>query len=48
LPEVDKIIMLDNGNIVEIGDYDDLKNSNGKFSSFIKSYIENQEKTNES
>ena len=34
--------MFENGAIVEIGAYEALKNSNGLFTSFIKSYFENQ------
>ena len=36
--------MLENGCIVETGTYNELKNLNGMFTSFIKAYIENQEK----
>jgi ABC-type multidrug transport system fused ATPase/permease subunit len=40
LPQVDEIIMIDNGEIVQIGTYDNLKNENtGYFSDFIKNYL---------
>ncbi len=48
LPEVDRIIMIDNGNIVEMGTYDELRNLNGFFSSFIKSFLDNQDQTKDS
>lgn len=47
LPEVDRILMIENGTIVECGTYDNLKNLNGKFASFIKTYLENHEQTKE-
>jgi hypothetical protein len=48
LPEVDRIIMIENGNIVEMGTYDELRNLNGFFSSFIKSFLDNQYQTKDS
>ncbi len=40
LPQVDEIIMIDNGEIVQIGTYDSLKNENsGYFSDFIKNHL---------
>ena len=48
MPEVDRIIMLENGTFVEIGTYDELKNLNGTFTSFIKTYLESQYKNAES
>ena len=39
LPQVDKIIMLENGQIIESGNYDALKNSDGFFSKFIENYL---------
>ena len=40
--------MLENGAIVEMGTYEELKGLNGAFALFIKAYLENQEKTVES
>ena len=40
--------MLENGTFVEIGTYDELKNLNGTFTSFIKTYLESQYKNAES
>jgi len=40
LPQVDEIIMIDNGEIVQIGTYESLKNENsGYFSDFIKNHL---------
>jgi hypothetical protein len=39
--------MLNNGSMVEIGTYEELKNLNGQFTQFIKTYLENQEKNSE-
>jgi ATP-binding cassette, subfamily C (CFTR/MRP), member 1 len=44
LPQVDKILMIENGEIVEIGSYLDLtQNKHGKFSVFIQKYLESNE-----
>lgn len=44
LPQVDRILMMENGEIVESGTYKELiKNPNGSFSVFIKKYIESNE-----
>ncbi len=45
LPEVNKIIMLDNGAILEMGSYDQLVENNSHFAKFIKNYVQssNQE-----
>jgi ATP-binding cassette, subfamily C (CFTR/MRP), member 1 len=37
LPQMDNIIMLENGEIIESGSYDELKSKNGFFVEFIKS-----------
>ena len=42
LPQVDEIIMLENGTVVEIGKYDQLLNKkDGKFSLYINDYFKN-------
>ena len=38
LPQVDSIVMVDNGEIQEAGKYDELKAKNGPFAEFIKNY----------
>ena len=38
LTDVDEIIMLDNGVIVQKGTYNNLKNSGGPFSDFVANY----------
>ena len=43
LPQIDNIIMLVNGEIVEIGSYDELKSKNGYFSEFIKNELYNSD-----
>ena len=47
LPSVDKIMMLENGNIVEMGSYEQLKSYDGAFSRFIKIYLETHESNKE-
>ncbi len=47
LPQVDEIIMIDNGNIVENGTYNDLKDKNGIFTEFMKAYLESNESNQE-
>lgn len=49
LPQVDKILMMQNGNIVEIGSYEELnKDKSGQFSEFIKNFLINElSETNE-
>ncbi len=44
LPEVDEIIMLDNGNIVEMGSYDELVEKDGQFAQFIQNYFTSSDK----
>jgi ABC-type multidrug transport system fused ATPase/permease subunit len=39
LPEVDEIIMLDNGDILEMGSYAELVKNNGHFAKFIENYF---------
>lgn len=47
LPQVDEIIMLKDGSIVEIGSYEQLINLNGEFSSFLdKSMCEDNKEEN--
>jgi hypothetical protein len=43
LPQCDMIIMLENGCIVETGSYDVLKDQNGVFTDFIRTYLESKE-----
>lgn len=43
LPQVDQIIMLDNGTIAEMGAYDELREKDGVFAEFIRIYLENSE-----
>ena len=47
LPQVDEIIMLDEGFIVETGTYDQLKNKNGTFTEFMKAFLEANEANQE-
>jgi ABC-type transport system involved in cytochrome bd biosynthesis fused ATPase/permease subunit len=47
LPSVDKILMIENGNIVEMGTYEQLKSYDGAFSRFIKIYLETHESNKE-
>ncbi|OWF55505.1 multidrug resistance-associated protein 1-like [Mizuhopecten yessoensis] len=39
LPKVDKIIVMDNGRITEMGSYDQLLENNGAFSRFLNTYL---------
>jgi ATP-binding cassette subfamily C (CFTR/MRP) protein 1 len=41
LPQVDQIIMLENGTICEIGAYEELKDKDGPFAEFIKIFLSN-------
>lgn len=43
LTQCDRIIMLENGSIVEIGTYEQLKGKSGKFIEFLKSFLEIKE-----
>ncbi len=43
LPQVDEIILLENGQIVEKGTYEQLKNKNGAFTDFIRLYLQSQD-----
>jgi ABC-type multidrug transport system fused ATPase/permease subunit len=47
LPQVDQIIMLENGTISEVGNFDELKNKNGPFADFIKLFLQNKEQSKE-
>ena len=47
LPQVDEIIMIENGVIIEKGTYDQLKNQDGKFTEFIKTFLETSEANQE-
>ena len=47
LPQVDEIIMLDEGFIVETGTYDQLKDKNGTFTEFMKAFLEANEANQE-
>ncbi|CAF0948802.1 unnamed protein product, partial [Brachionus calyciflorus] len=47
LPEVDIIIMLENGNIIESGTYSDLIKENNHFSKFLNNVFVNNENQNE-
>lgn len=42
LPQVDEIIVLENGTIVEQGQFEDLKSQKGAFYSFIQSHLDDQ------
>ena len=46
LPQMDKVVMLVNGEIAEIGTYDELKNKNGHFTEFIKNDLFTNEQSN--
>jgi len=39
LSQVDEIIMIENGEIAQIGTYEQLKNDDGIFADFIKNYL---------
>ena len=39
LPQVDEIIMIENGEIVQTGTYEQLKNDEGIFADFISNYL---------
>jgi hypothetical protein len=47
LPQVDSIIMLENGSVTETGTFEELKSRNGSFAKFIHSYLENNEANKE-
>ena len=47
LPQVDEIIMIENGFIIETGTYDQLKNQNGKFTEFMKAFLDSNEANQE-
>ena len=42
MPQVDEIILLENGSIVEMGSYDDLIASKGPFSDYLQKYSQQQ------
>lgn len=49
LPQVDKIIMLEDGSIVEMGTYEDLrKNESGQFNEFIRNYLKSKDSSSSS
>jgi len=43
LPQVDEIILLEHGQIVEKGSYEQLKNKNAAFTDFIRLYLQSQD-----
>ena len=43
LPQVDEVIVLENGGIAGCGAYDELLNRNQVFSTFIKKYLDGKE-----
>ena len=45
LPQVDRVIMMLNGEVVEIGAYEELLNRRGHFSTFMELYLTNTEAT---
>jgi ATP-binding cassette subfamily C (CFTR/MRP) protein 1 len=48
LPQMDEIILLENGSIVEVGSFEELKKQNGEFVAFLNKYAENlEEPTND-
>jgi hypothetical protein len=47
LPQVDQIVMIENGTIMETGSFEDLKNKDGAFAKFIKLYLQNNEANKE-
>ena len=47
LPQVDQIVMIENGTISETGTFDELKDQDGAFAKFIKLYLENNEANKE-
>lgn len=47
LPQVDSIIMLENGSVAESGSFEELKGKNGSFAKFIRNYLENNEANKE-
>ena len=48
LPEVDHIIMLDNGFIVESGSFEELTTKEGVFSKFVNNYFTTNDDESES
>ena len=48
LPQVDQILMIENGTICQNGTYDELKDKDGPFANFIKLYLMNNEANKES
>lgn len=44
LPQVDRVIMMLNGEVVEIGSYEDLLKQNGPFSTFMQQYLKDSAK----
>ena len=47
LPQVDEIIMIENGFIIETGTYVELKNQNGKFTEFMKAFLNSKDANQE-
>ena len=39
LPNVDQIVVMINGEITEVGSYDELMTHNGAFAQFLKTYL---------
>jgi len=47
LPQVDRVIMMLNGEVVEIGAYEELLNRRGNFSTFMELYLQNKDSVRE-
>jgi hypothetical protein len=47
LPQVDRVIMMLNGEVVEIGAYEELLNRRGHFSAFMELYLQNKDSVRE-
>ncbi len=43
LPKVDRIVVIDQGQISEIGSYDELLSHNGPFAQFLKTFLLKEE-----
>lgn len=39
LPQVDQVLIIDDGQVLESGKYEELKDKNGPFAEFIKNYL---------
>lgn len=47
LPQADEIMMIEDGQIKEMGSYDDLRRMDGRFMQFIKNFLASNEANRE-